>query len=530
VTDGWWKLADLGLTSNGTEGNRVTETGRGKISYRAPELVNSEEKIYSKKTDTWSLGCIFYDMCVGKRAFHSDVTAYEYAIKKERLEIETEFPPILRCNVGQITLATWIREMLDWDPARRRTAEELGKDFWKLLSLLVTPSTFSAMETNWRNTDLLSPDNLLSTDVPSDNQLMMKEVPPRWEHVLFQGACYSHNMKTLARAKQVVTTREILLGESHRLTMHSRVRLAWTSFYLGTSDIANPSDEFKKLLELKPPHEHSDREVVSYLAGVGWSERLAGNYDESSQNFEKALDIQHQCNRSTDTDTLAYTVALADVHFTQALNMKKTSRKRKRSGNDDQISARSLAEDALFQIYLSYNSQCLNLQLGRGHPDSVETMKLLAWGHQALAAIKKAEPFSVKSSRQRHADSAELYLNEALELGRNCLGPDHPYTLLTLNEVGHLKLKKGQTEEAIMKLEEAFSKQKYVLGIDDPETQATIENLQDAYRLCRETRKLRDLTNEVGNKPLKISRRSLRMDDLENGTDNEGDLNRVDHR
>ena len=102
------------------------------------------------------------------------------------------------------------------------------------------------------------------------------------------------------------------------------------------------------------------------------------------------------------------------------------------------------------------------------------------------------------------------------------------YTLFTLHEVAHIDLIKGRTAEGIQKLEEALEKQKYALGIDDPDTQATISSLRDGYRACGETKKLRDLSNQVGNGPPRVKGRRLRIYDLENGTDNEGDNHGVD--
>jgi len=69
------------------------------------------------------------------------MAAWDYSLKKESLEIK--FPPSLR-GVAEIVLELWIHEMIDWDPARRPTSEALGKRFWQLLLLVITPSPESA--------------------------------------------------------------------------------------------------------------------------------------------------------------------------------------------------------------------------------------------------------------------------------------------------------------------------------------------------------------------------------------------------
>lgn len=513
------------MSSGTTADHNTTQSGRGKDGYRAPELVRQGKKTFNKKTDIWSLGCILHDLCVGKSPFPNDVAAYDYFLRKEPLEIT--FPPSLQ-GTAEIVLEPWIRDMIDWDSTRRPTPEALGKRLSRLF-LAITPSPVcSILRTAWTNTDLLLPENLLSTDCPSNNQAMTKQTPPRWEHVLFQGFPHSHNIETLERAKRVALTREKLLGESHAQTVHSIVRLAWTSFYMSPTSVANPSDQFQKLLELKAPNEWIDRETVSYLAGLGWSESVSENYDESLRMFEKVLEIQHQSDRLLDSDSLSYTTALARVQITQALIIsKKAGRKRKRSTNDDATSARSQVERALSQLHLSYNCQRFSPELGKEHPETAETMVMIAWAYSALAAIRKAEPAPTKVLKQYH-QSTEIFLNNALEAEREHLGDDHPLTLLTLSEVAQLDLKKGRTREGIEKLEEALAKQKYTLGIDDPDTRATISALREAYRACGETKRLRELNAQVGNGPARAGGRRFRVCDMENGIDNEGDSHGVD--
>src|SRR5271170_4772873 len=295
---------------------------------------------------------------------------------------------------------------------------------------------------------LLLTENLLSTDSPSDNLAMMKQIPPRWEHVLFQGDPHSHNIETLERAKQVAVAREKLLGESHPKSIHSKVRLAWTCFYMSPTSVANSSEQFKKLLELKAPNENADRETVSYLAGIGWSEFTSENYDEAAKNFEKALEIQNQYDRLVDPDSLSYTVALAKVHLVQALIGKRTTgRKRKRTSTDSDVaSPRSLVERALGQLHLSYNCQRFSPELGKNHPETAETMATLAYGYQVLARIRKGELVPTKVLKQYY-QSAEIFLNEAFETTHMSLGDDHPHTLLSLHEVAHVDFMNGRNAE-----------------------------------------------------------------------------------
>ena len=509
------------MTSSGTtEDHNTTESGRGKPKYRAPELLREGRKTFNKKTDVWSLGCILHDLCVGKSAFLTDIAVFEYASRKKPLEII--FPPAF-LGAADIIFGMWICEMIDWDPSRRPTLEALGKRFWQFLYLVITPSPIS--RTTYANTDLLLSENLLGTDSPN---AMTKQIPPKWEHVLFQGHPHSHNIATLERAKQIAAAREKLLGESHSQTIHSKIRLAWTCFYMCPTCETNPSQQFEKLLELQAREKMADPETVSFLAGIGWSEYISENYDKSSQMFEKALEIQYQCDRVTDTDSLSYSVALAKVQIELALiNMKKSGQKRKRSGVDDMAPARSLVERAINQLHLNYNCQRSSPQVGKEHPETAETMLTLARGYQILAKIRKSELTPAKVLKQYY-QSAEIFLKEALEVELKSLGDDHPLTLLTLYEVGYLDLMKGRKVEAVQTFEETLVKQKYTLGIDDPDTQATLNSLREGYKACGETIKLKELSNPASVVSSRERGRRSRICDLANRTDNEGDSRRVD--
>jgi tetratricopeptide (TPR) repeat protein len=409
--------------------------------------------------------------------------------------------------------------MIDKDPDRRPTPEALGRQFWQLLHLVVPEST--TLRDTWDNIDLLDSKNLLSTDSRP------KHVAPRWEQVLFQGSPHSHNVKTLERAKRVADARERLLGESHAQTMHSKARYAWTNFYMSPAAEENSSELFQKLLSLKEQNSAVDREMASYLAGIGWSEYVAENYDESSLMFEKALEIQAKFD-SLDADSLSYTAALAKVQLRKAqINMMKSGRKRKRPGSEDVASGRSQAARALEQLQLCYNCQRFSRELGKDHPETAETMISIGWAYHCLATTRKDELIPTKLLKQ-YSQSAEIHYKEALEVVRKSLGDDHPLTLGTLHEMAHFDLINGRIAEGIQKLEEALEKQTYVFGIEDPDTQATINSLRLAYKLCGETKKLKDLSSQVGNGSRRVKRRRLMINELENGSDNEVDTNGVD--
>jgi serine/threonine protein kinase len=77
--DSAWKIADFGLTSQGT--SRIMHTShyaRGTEGYRAPELLKDGKAEYSNKVDIWAIGCILYELVIFRKAFQSDIDVYEY--------------------------------------------------------------------------------------------------------------------------------------------------------------------------------------------------------------------------------------------------------------------------------------------------------------------------------------------------------------------------------------------------------------------------------------------------------------------
>lgn len=115
-----WKLADFGLTSEGTSNDaQKTQHARGTGGYRAPELLVEDAAVYSKKTDIWTLGCILHELATNSKLFFSDFATHEYYSRNA-----------LTLSVNQILLSdtkraieSCIQEMIQIDPGSRPDAE-----------------------------------------------------------------------------------------------------------------------------------------------------------------------------------------------------------------------------------------------------------------------------------------------------------------------------------------------------------------------------------------------------------------------
>jgi serine/threonine protein kinase len=125
-----WKIADYGFTCEGTsKRQRTSHYGRGTSSYRAPELLR-DLPVYNNKVDIWALGCIFFELCTGRKAFTNDFAVFEYN-RNPQLQLPTQWVGILpqdrfkasRAVFGQ--LGDQISDMLSLEPDNRPPARDV---------------------------------------------------------------------------------------------------------------------------------------------------------------------------------------------------------------------------------------------------------------------------------------------------------------------------------------------------------------------------------------------------------------------
>ncbi len=99
--------------------------------------------------------------------------------------------------------------------------------------------------------------------------------------------------------------------------------------------------------------------------------------------------------------------------------------------------------------------------LGPEHPGTLATMNNLA---------------SSLIGHGKHAEARQMQ-HELLDVMRRVLGPEHPLTLTTISNFGFSLRRKGKHAEAEQMFHELLDVRRRVLGPEHPDTLATVRNL-----------------------------------------------------
>ena len=130
--------------------------------------------------------------------------------------------------------------------------------------------------------------------------------------------------------------------------------------------------------------------------------------------------------------------------------------------------------------------------LGPDHPDTLGSMNNLALGYQAAGKRDLALP---------------LY-EETLKLRKAKLGPDHPDTLNSMGSLAYGYLAAGKLDLALPLFEETLKCCKAKLGPDHPDTLTTMSNLASGYQAAGKL----DLALPLHEETLKLRKAKLGPD------------------
>jgi len=140
------KLNDFGTAKViGNDRKARSNSFTGTAEYVPPELL--KEKSAGRPGDLWSLGCILYQMLIGKPPFHGDT---EWQTFRKVIENKPDFPPEFDIKAMDL-----VCKLLVTDPNRRLGAGEEGFDEIK------THPFFDGID--WNNIHLQTPPNPTAT-------------------------------------------------------------------------------------------------------------------------------------------------------------------------------------------------------------------------------------------------------------------------------------------------------------------------------------------------------------------------------
>jgi serine/threonine protein kinase/tetratricopeptide (TPR) repeat protein len=133
-------------------------------------------------------------------------------------------------------------------------------------------------------------------------------------------------------------------------------------------------------------------------------------------------------------------------------------------------------------------------KLGPDHPDTLLSMNNLALGYQAAKQLDKALPL----------------FEETLRLSKARLGPDHPDTVSSMGNLATAYQAADRMDKALPLLEKTLELRKAQLGPDHPATLGSMNNLGEGYRAAGRLDKALPLFEEA----LRLSRATQGSDHL----------------
>jgi tetratricopeptide (TPR) repeat protein len=130
----------------------------------------------------------------------------------------------------------------------------------------------------------------------------------------------------------------------------------------------------------------------------------------------------------------------------------------------DPARAQAIRDRSLLEESRKLHEETLRIRrrvLGPAHPDTLESMNNLA---------------ATLFCQNRDAEARKL-LEEVVEIRARTLGQDHPDTLLSINNLATILMNHGHLAEARKLLEEAITRNRERLGPDHPETLKSMASL-----------------------------------------------------
>ena len=430
AVSGWWKIADFGLTSRATSRRLNSTSGaRGKPCYRAPELLRERSPGFNKKVDIWSLGCIAYELCVGRKAFRDDFDTYEFAMAEKPIVIE--FPEWFNPGV-KTSLQSLIQRMLEPDHEKRPSVARICSDASKLIAQITSrePETLQMPGENF----FIGAEAILSTDVPSEEGYHSL----RWE-IGYPISDKSARTPYVERCRMILNARKTLLGSHHPNTFWSQMCLAWSMY---------SAQSFEEAVEAFT----SANEVASKTANTTISECKPYAQFGLASALEKTT--------SHENTNRAHSI------FQELLAARTVAGKVDRLGLAIQVSSTRQMIRWRGQLGLGKVMEEQKVLLGDGHIETLETQTFIAMS-ELFSSVKDSTSNARNLLATIAASPTRLFRIE------------HPGLLTLCDLAWGFAGKPLYRREAIRIFNEARAMQQKLLALEYPSTTVSLEALAE---------------------------------------------------
>jgi serine/threonine protein kinase/lipopolysaccharide biosynthesis regulator YciM len=556
------KIIDFGVAravgQHLTEKTMFTQFGQivGTIEYMSPEQAKLNQLDIDTRTDIYSLGVLLYELLSGETPF--DKQRLREAAFDEMLRIvrEEEPPrPSTRLNTSESLpsiaanrhlepkkLTTMVRGDLDWivmkclDKDRNRryeTANNLGQDLQRYLTnepvQACPPSTAYKMRKFVQRYRAA-----IATAAAILCILMLGVVVSTWQAIRAtraeEQAIQDRDDKEQARREAVASAEQAQkAAEAQRMAKEAesqqRQQAEQVSKYLISAfSSPDPGREGRSITvaevldrdarALQDAFNDAPLTKAALMDAIGRSYCGLGLHRESIALLEQSLDIRQDRLGAEHDDTLATMTNLAESYWAESrvddgigLLEKELDIATRRFGPDDERTLQTTVFLAAFYRLAGRISEALPMM-----EDAVRRLKTklaeddpkLFWPMRSLADIYS------NAKVKRYQEAVDIH-KSLLRLRTAKLGPEHPDTLFTLNDLGRVYTRMGQPNDAIPLLQEALRLRQAKLGADSPGAWISMESLAAAYRAAGRLRAATSLELDA----FRIKRARLGSDDSE---------------